>query len=304
MLKADTHNSLQQYLVPEYLRSVQGLTLLAKMTVQSLLPGINPSQKNGIGQEFSQYRTYQTGDDIRLLDWKMYARSDRFYIKESEVDTNIQVRFIIDTSASMLHEDSGMRKLDFVRYTSATLAWLAQGQGDQIGLFAFNNTNKTELTPKMGRRFFSRWLYALSQIRAEGIFPNAVPIGFTANRKGSKELILFFTDFHESEHEILSALRQLKTKRNEIIVCQVLGQNEFSLPTKKRVATFKDLETGRLLQVDTKQFNKKYKQIILEQIEQYNNELLKIGIHHHVMNMSENLGETLKIFLKKRDKLL
>src|ERR1041384_2831925 len=108
---------------PKILMALKDLPLAAKTTVNGFLAGIHNSSMKGVGMEFSQYRSYQPGDDLRRLDWKMYARSDRYYIRESEVETSISVRFLIDASASMNHRDSnGVKKIDYARYLAASLA--------------------------------------------------------------------------------------------------------------------------------------------------------------------------------------
>src|SRR5947199_4231748 len=116
------------------------LQLPARTTSHGFMSVINKSTVKGEGMEFSQYRSYQPGDDLRQLDWKMYARSDRYYIRESEIETSISVRFLIDSTASMSHRDNnGVRKIDYARYLAASLAHLANSQGDSIGLYTLAN---------------------------------------------------------------------------------------------------------------------------------------------------------------------
>ena len=139
----------RQLLKPEIINSVSGLALIARVTVDGYLSGLNHSRRLGPGMEFSQYRGYEPGDDMRLLDWKMLARSGRYYIKQSEVETNVSVKFILDSSKSMQHEEDGITKMDYVRVLVASLAWLAQGQGDAIGLFALNDQKLHALYPQV-----------------------------------------------------------------------------------------------------------------------------------------------------------
>src|SRR3954470_17777270 len=108
--------------------SIKSLSLAAKTTVDGFMAGIHSSNVKGIGMEFSQYRSYQAGDDLRRLDWKMFARSDRYYVRESEIETSISVKLLIDASASMNHEDSGYTKIEYARYLAASLAYLARLQ--------------------------------------------------------------------------------------------------------------------------------------------------------------------------------
>src|SRR5580693_7730137 len=117
--------------------AIKDLSLAARQTIDGFMAGINRSKVKGVGLEFSQYRSYQPGDDLRWLDWKRYARSDRYYIRESEVETSISVRLLIDASNSMNHRDGAYTKMDYARWLAASLAWLAHYQGDTLGLYTF-----------------------------------------------------------------------------------------------------------------------------------------------------------------------
>ncbi|NND77585.1 MAG: DUF58 domain-containing protein, partial [Flavobacteriales bacterium] len=113
---------------PEIIKTVSGLALISRVIVEGFLSGLNHSRRVGPGMEFSQFRSYQSGDDLRLLDWKMLARSGRYYIKQSEIETNISVKFILDASKSMLHEEDGLSKMDYIRVLVASLGYLAHIQ--------------------------------------------------------------------------------------------------------------------------------------------------------------------------------
>src|SRR5580692_9861540 len=130
--------------------AIKDLSLAARQTIDGFMAGINRSKVKGVGLEFSQYRSYQPGDDLRWLDWKRYARSDRYYIRESEIETSISVRLLVDASRSMDHREGvagaasagggvsaagGFSKLDYAKHLAAALAWLANGQGDTLGLY-------------------------------------------------------------------------------------------------------------------------------------------------------------------------
>ena len=115
------------------------MALISRVIVDGYLNGLNHSRRVGAGMEFSQFRGYEPGDDLRLLDWKMLARSGRYYIKQSEIETNISIKFILDTSNSMLHKENDLSKMEFAKVLIASLAYLSQNQGDAIGLFALND---------------------------------------------------------------------------------------------------------------------------------------------------------------------
>ncbi|MBA4056834.1 MAG: DUF58 domain-containing protein, partial [Marivirga sp.] len=132
------------------------------------MSGSNKSQTVGSGQEFSQYRSYEPGDDLRQLDWKMYARSERYYIKQAEIETNITVKFIIDASESMAYEESNVSKLQYTKVLTAALAYLARKQSDTFGLFTVNNKEIHAIRPRFEQQQFIRFLNALVHLKSEG----------------------------------------------------------------------------------------------------------------------------------------
>src|SRR5882757_3457792 len=160
----------KQMLDPKVLMTIKDLPLLAKTVIDGFMNGFNKSTVKGPGLEFSQYRSYQPGDDLRWLDWKMYARSDRYYIRESEVETSISVRFLIDASASMNHDDKGVKKIDYARFLAASLAYLANLQGDSVGLYVFKDSGLFSLASKPDPQHLQRLYYQLEKIEPAGTF--------------------------------------------------------------------------------------------------------------------------------------
>src|ERR1700761_9309217 len=194
---------------PKVLATIKDLPLLAKTVVDGFMNGFNKSKVKGPGLEFSQYRSYQPGDDLRWLDWKMYARSDRYYIRESETETSISVRFLVDASASMNHDDNGIKKIDYARMLAASLAYLANLHGDAVGLYAFENGGLFSLASKNDPKHLQRLFYQLSTLKPEGKFTEPVHYKelFTGNNK--KELLVFITDMYQENDEIYALLDSL-----------------------------------------------------------------------------------------------
>lgn len=292
--------NIKNLLTPSNLHTVKGLELLAKTTVQTFLPGLNTSSKVGIGQEFSQYRSYQPGDDLRLLDWKKLARSDRLYIRESEAETNVTIKFVLDASASMLHEEKEIHKLDFARYLVATLAWMAEKQGDKIGLYALNNQQFWQFPPKVGQTWFRQLLYQLLKIDGVGVYPSQNQVTTIANPR-QKEIIFFLTDMYESEKELMQTLVNLKTAKNEVVLFHLLSEKELTLDYKG-VVTFEDLETRQQIQMNIKADKQQYLQKLTDWQNQLKKELLNQQIDYQLVNVSESVGAVLKNYLKMRTK--
>lgn len=290
--------SIQSLIKPENLDSVEGLELLARIIVEGYMAGLNQSLKTGTGQEFSQYRSYQPGDDLRLLDWKMFGRSDRYYIRQAEVDASINVRFVIDASASMNHKDNGITKLQYARLLAATLAYLAIRQGDAIGLICFSGQGLHSLVEKQGRQHFLRFLYELIKISGLGSFPSSGGVG-PLLRKGQREVVFLLTDFFENDGEILKILKLLKTRSNEVIVLHLLGRNEvnFDYPG---FTVFQDLETGEIVQTGTEKHE--YQLELEKYLTGVRKSMVNLQISYEQFILDQDINKVLPLFLKKRTK--
>ncbi len=291
----------RELLKPEIINSVSGLSLISRVIVDGYLSGLNRSRRVGAGLEFSQYRGYEPGDDLRLLDWKMLARSGRYYIKQSEIDTHITVKFIVDSSKSMLHQEGAVSKMEYANVIVASLAHLAQIQGDAVGLLTVNDQKIETLQPAIGKQHFNRFLYQLLNLSNQGKWPTHIASEKLHNRS-HRELIFFITDFYENDEEITTMIKQLKTSRNEVVVLHLLGGNELNFNYKGQVI-FEDLETGSKIKVNTKEAKAQYLQALSQSMKTIKEELLATGIGYDLFTLDSHIGEALQLFLKKRHNL-
>lgn len=293
---------LQQLLKPETLHTINGLELVARIIVEGFMSGGNPSQSIGIGQEFSQYRSYEPGDDLRQLDWKMYARSERYYIKQSEIETNITVKFFLDASRSMAHAEAGMSKLLYAKMMAAALAYLARKQGDTYGLYAVNDREVQSVRPRYEQQQFMRFLHTLVSIRAESTWKENSQLEHLYNHH-NKEMILFFTDMYDAEEDLRQFIKRLKTPRNEVIVFHLMGARELLLDQSKSL-TFEDLETGERLKIDTDSQQKNYQERVRRWLQEVKDWMLQKQINYQLVRMDEPLEPLLRDFLKIRKTMI
>ncbi len=287
---------------PEVLRSVSGLALVARIAVEGFISGKNRSLSVGPGMEFSQYRGYEPGDDPRLLDWKMLARSGRYYIKQSEQESLVRVKFIVDASASMLHQEGDLTKADFARTLVATLSYLAHRQGDAVGLFALNESELTSVYPRAGARQYQRLLLELLRIPVAGKWPDASIALRRIPNRGQRELLFFITDMYEDQRELSRFIKELKSPRNEVVVFHIMGPSEMEFNYGKPL-TFEDLETGATVQVDAGRARAAYLDTLNRRIREIRESLLGQGIDYRLFRMDEPLGEALQQYLKLRSRL-
>ncbi|WGK64698.1 DUF58 domain-containing protein [Croceiramulus getboli] len=289
----------KELLKPEIIDSVEGLALISRVLVEGYLSGLNQSRRLGPGLEFSQYRGYQPGDDIRLLDWKMLARSDRYYIKQADIDTHASVRIIIDASASMNHEEGPWSKLQMAKVLAATLGNLAHKQGDGIALYALNSKKEFALPEGNNPQHFKKFLYELSTMTATNRWPKSSPFFDQLHGGGKKEMVFFITDLYEDQKELLDQITKLKTARNELIVFHLVGQAEMEFEYEGQLI-FEDLETGARLKVTAKEAREHYLKGFREKLNEYEQKFLNEHIGYQRILLQESLGEQLRSFLKTR----
>ncbi len=293
---------MSRLLDPKVIMAIKDLSLAAKTTVDGFMSGINKSNIKGPGMEFSQYRSYQPGDDLRSLDWKMFARSDRYYIRESEIETSIGVRFLMDASGSMNHMDGSFSKLEYARYLAASLGYLAHLQGDAIGLYVFNDEGLFSLPTRRDHQHVARFFYQLEQINATGNFTEAINYKDIFSGGQKRELLVFITDLYQQNEEIDRLLDSLVSLRHEIIVFHVMGKNEMELDYKG-FATLEDFETGKTIRIDTAESKKAYKEKLNEFLARARMQLLDRNISYRLLTMDQPLNEALRDFLNQRNKV-
>jgi uncharacterized protein (DUF58 family) len=285
---------------PKVLMTIKDLPLLAKTVIDGFMNGFNKSTVKGPGLEFSQYRSYQPGDDLRWLDWRMFARSDRYYIRESEVETSISVRFLVDASASMNHDDNGIKKIDYARFLAASLAYLANLQGDSVGLYTFQDGGLFSLASKPDPQHLKRLYYHLEEIKPAGKFTQPVHYKELFAGTGRKEMLIFITDMYQQNGEINQLLDSLAALKHEVIVFQLMGQNELDLDFKG-FSTLEDLETGETIQINQQQA-KAYQENMQQYLAGIRMQLLGKHIVHRLISTAEPLDKALRDFLVQRNK--
>lgn len=288
---------------PKILNSIEGLELTAKIIVEGYFSGFNQSKRIGVGHEFSQYRSYQPGDDLRLMDWKMYARSERYYIRQSEVETNINIKFIIDASNSMLHQDGAITKIDFARMLAASLAYIAKNQGDAYGVLWANDHDVKQLHPQHNQLHYQRFLYHLLQIKPQGGWLDDYEKLGRFYNPHKREVIIFITDMYEKEADLSQFVKRLKNNRNEVIVFHLMGGNELD-QTFQTNGLYEDLETGEQVRLEPRKPSAEYQELIDNSLRAVKETLLKANIGYELFRTDMSITKAITTFIKKRNRLI
>ncbi len=293
---------IKELLNPTILNSITGLELVARAIVEGFMSGSNKSQSIGSGQEFSQYKNYQPGDDLRQLDWKMFARSERYFIKEAEIETNITVKFMLDASRSMSYSEDNISKLQFAKVMIAALAFLARKQGDTFGLFSVNDQQIQSVLPRFEQQQFIRLLTALINSNSKGNWEKSKGIEQLFDHHG-KEMIIFITDLYDDGQDIQQFISRLKTVRNEVIVFHLIGGHETKLDFEGSF-TFEDLETGIKTKADTRTQQADYQERVQTWLRQTRMWMLERQINYHLTPLNQPVEEVLRNFLTIRKRLV
>ncbi|MGA0559968.1 DUF58 domain-containing protein [Larkinella sp. VNQ87] len=276
---------------------LNNLQLAGKLVSDELLLGIHASKRSGVGTEFEQYRHYQPGDDPRRIDWKLFARTDKHLVRESATESNLQIRFLLDLSGSMNYTEQGVSRLNYAKILLASLAYLGYRQNDAMSLYALQHGALQTLVPA-GKQAFQRILFALQNAEASGPW---VPTQarFPEFQQKQKELLVLVSDLLQVNTEWLDLVKSVASPRREIVLFQVLGDQEkdFNLSGFYR---FKDLETGREVEVQAETVRETYRQSVSVYLKQLEDELRLPHVHLIRVNLREPLARALKDFLTRR----
>jgi uncharacterized protein (DUF58 family) len=239
-----------RFLDPEVLARIGSLELLARAVVEGFIAGLHRSPFTGFSTEFTEYRQYNPGDDLRYLDWRLLARTDRYFIKKYRADTNAQVNLLVDTSASMRYASDGrVTKLRYAQFLAAALAHLVARQQDAVGLVAFDERVHTHV-PALNRTGHMRTVYGqLNALEAGGQTRLAEMLHETADRLTRRGLLVLVSDFYDQPERLARAFQHLRFKGHDLVAFQVLDRNELEFDFDDPVLVLEDAETEEELPV-------------------------------------------------------
>ena len=226
---------------PVLLARISDLSLLARSVVDGFMHGQHRSLRRGSSSDFAQHRSYQPGDDLRRIDWRVYGRTDRFYVKEYEADTNASVLFALDATASMAYGSSGVTKYDYGRFLIASLAWLSQRQGDRVGLATFSG-DLVDIVPP-STRHLQLLLHTLGGSRASGAGRLSTAVDRLTHLSTRAGIVVLVTDCYEQPDDLGRAADALRTRGHDVIVFHLVDAAERDFPFTA-ATTFEDAESG------------------------------------------------------------
>lgn len=282
---------------------LKNLQLVGKLVSEELMLGIHTSKRSGIGTEFEQYRHYQPGDDPKKIDWKLFARSGKHLVRESSTESDRQLRFVLDLSGSMNYTENGISRLRYAQILMASLGYLGYIQNDQVSLYSLQNnvvdTVVANGSSASGRQTFQKFLVGLENAVASGKGAYDEVIRFPEFQQKGTEQLIFVTDFLQVKEEWIQFIKSLANPRREIVIFQILGEEEvhFNLQGFYR---FKDLETGKEIELDAGSVKEKYLSFSQTYLEKLKTDLQIPYVRLIRAQLNEPIGMVLKEFLTKR----
>ncbi|MDR7130125.1 uncharacterized protein (DUF58 family) [Algoriphagus sp. 4150] len=276
---------------------LNNLKLAAKIISEQLKNGVHLGKRVGVGSEFEQYRYYEPGDDPKRIDWKYFSRSGKYMIKESQTESHLHIRMMLDLSGSMNYEENGIKRLDYAKNLIASLSYLAHQQGDSLSYFTCQDgkvVQKVAASPKA----FQRMLYYLEEEAAAGSWP-IVKQDFPALKSRQKELIILVSDFLQKDNEWLDIVEQMRHPKKEIVLFQILGKQEEEFDLKGNF-NFKDLESDRTVILDHQSIEKNYNESIKNYLSDFKQSLLLPKVHLFQVRLTDSIAEVISKFLSQR----
>ncbi|HUU59742.1 MAG TPA: DUF58 domain-containing protein [Phycisphaerae bacterium] len=250
--------SSYRYFEPERLEKLSNLNLLARQAVEGFISGLHRSPHKGFSVEFAEHREYTPGDDTRHLDWVAWGRTDRYYVKQYEQETNLRTYILLDVSASMNYRLGGeITKFTYGCFLAACLSYLMCRQQDVVGMIAFDDDVRFHLTPGSTPAHLDRVFKELEKTQVGKKTAMAGIFHRLADTIAKRGLVIVISDLYDEPSEIIKALQHFVYKKHQIIVFNVMDPAELSFPFKK-ILTFVDLETNERLQVDPRHIKQAY----------------------------------------------
>jgi uncharacterized protein (DUF58 family) len=296
----DARSHGTQFLDPAVLGRIGNLQLLAKTVVDGFLTGLHRSPYLGFSIEFAEHRQYMPGDDIRRIDWRLWARTDRHYIKLYEADTNANFMVILDVSASMSYGSHTLTKLDYARYLAACLSFFSSQQRDRVGLVTFDREIVEYVRPSM--KHLDTVLHVLDRANAGRRGELEPPLLQVTELLGRKGILVLISDFYEDPDRVLKAVGPLRARGHVVIVFQVMDPTELEFPFEE-ASGFEDLETNEQIPVIPAKLRDEYKRMVQAHLEALRDRFTGSRIDYTLLDTSKPLDLALFQYLAARERL-
>jgi len=289
-----------RFLDPEILARIDRLDLLARTVVEGFINGLHRSPYLGFSMDFAEHREYMPGDDVRRIDWKVFARSDRLYVKEFEAESNANFMTVIDVSRSMDFGTGPLTKLDYARFLAACLTYFANKQRDRVSFASFDNDIVDYVPPSA--KHLDTILHVIDNIEVGGRSEYLKPMLKIAEAAKRRGIIVLVSDFYEEPRAVVDAVNKLRFRGHDVIVYQVLDRAEIEFEFDES-GTYEDMETGASVPVVPGRMREQYKQMMAEHLEEISSLMIKNQIDYGLVRTDQPLDEALFRYLLQRQRM-
>lgn len=287
------------FLDPTVLAGLHNLELRARVVVEGFLSGLHKSPHRGFSVEFNDYRHYQRGDDMRHIDWKLYARTEKLYIKQYEDETNVRCVILLDTSASMAYSSGGVSKLTYGITLASALAYFIMRQRDAVGLITFDDKVIDYLPAKCRQPHLMQILRTLARVEAGHKTDVVKPLTDLASTLRKKSMVILISDMLDDEERIIKTLQNLRAMGNDVIAFQVMDDAELKFPFNE-ASEFIDMENDESYITTPATIRKAYLENLNEFLDFCKKKCQTSGVDYCLLNTAEPLDQALSSYMSKR----
>jgi len=290
------------FIDPKVLARIGNLELVAKTVVEGFLNGLHRSPHLGASMDFAEHRAYMPGDDIRRIDWKLYARSDRYHIKEFEADTNTNFLVLLDVSSSMRYAGPGsIPKIDYARFLAASLTYFSHHQRDRVGMATFDQ-DVIEYVPPSAKHL-NVVLHTLDRMKPGAKGELEAPLRKISESIRRRSIVALISDLYHEPEQVLRAISHLKGKGNDLLVFHILDKAELEFPFDE-ASQFEDIESGERLPVIPQYLRVQYRTLIEQHINSLSQLLGRNRIDYSLFDTSKPLDDALFTYLSNRQRMM
>jgi uncharacterized protein (DUF58 family) len=290
------------FLNPEVVSRLKSLEMRARLVVEGFITGLHKSPYHGFSVEFAEHRQYMPGDPMRNIDWKVFAKSDRYFVKEFEEETNLKAYILLDASKSMSYTSGKISKFTYAAQLAAALAFLMLKQRDAVGLVAFDERVRTYIPPKSASVHLHALLTTLAAVEPASTTDAGVALHEMAERIKRRGLIIILSDLFDNPSTVLAGLKHFRHRKHEVLVFHILdpAERHFDFPVE---AIFRDLETGEEISTLPWQIKAEYQRTIGAHIDRFRRECRDAFVDYVPMDTSVPYDYALFSYLAKRQRL-
>lgn len=296
-------NEFKNYLDPSVISKLKSLELKARAIVEGFMVGLHRSPYHGFSVEFSEHRPYMQGDPIKNIDWKVFAKREKYFIKQYEEETNLICNIFLDISKSMnFKHQSAFSKLEYGKALSAALSYIMINQQDSVGLITYSDSVNSYLPPKSSRVYLKTLLTVLNQLKPTGTTNTAKCLSSVAEKIMKRGLTIIISDFFDDINSIMIALKHIHYKKNEVIVFQLLDpiEKDFGF---ERDSIFIDMETEEQISTQPYQIKRSYQDAMNDYLMKFKKECINNGIEYNLILTNQPFDKALLAYFAKREKL-